>query len=176
MQCWICGDLATTKEHRTKQSDLRAILGTPSQARPFYYHDNEGLNRPVRSLKANFLKSPTGLCAPCNNQRTQPHDRAWERLSKWLRARTPPLRAGDFVRADRVYPSRATQEMCNVHLYFTKLTGCYLTEAGLKFEQAALGQSILVGKPKSVHSSEIRNQSKRAVARDVGHKGRDFRA
>lgn len=37
--------------------------------------------------------------------------------------------------------------MCNVHLYFTKLTGCYLVEGGAKFEQAALAESILTGKP-----------------------------
>lgn len=34
-----------------------------------------------------------------------------------------------------------------MHLYFTKLTGCHLTEAGLKFDQAALAKSIVTGKP-----------------------------
>lgn len=152
MDCWICGDLATTGEHKTKHSDLRAVLGKPTQAQPVYYHDKNLRNRRIATFKGDFLKSPSRLCARCNNQRTQPHDFAWERMSEWLRDRTPPLRPGDFVRADRIYPIGATQEMCNAQLYFTKLTGCHLVDAGLKFDQPALAASILSGKPnKYIH-------------------------
>lgn len=146
MDCWICGSPATTGEHKTKQSDLQAVFGMPSQAQPLYYHDKSIRNRPIGSYKGDFLKSPSRLCAPCNNQKTQPHDRAWARLSGRLRIRTPPLRAGEIVRADRVYPLDARRDMRNVHLFFTKLTGCHLVEAGLKFDQAALAQSILTDK------------------------------
>lgn len=146
MDCWICGDDATTGEHKTKQSDLRDVLGKPSQSRPFYYHDKSTKNRPIGSYKGDFLKSQSLLCTRCNNQRTQPHDRAWEQMSDWLRTRIPPARSGDIVRADRIYPLGATQEMRNVHLYFTKLTGCHLVEVGATFEQAALAKSILTGK------------------------------
>src|SRR5450631_960664 len=126
MNCWICGDLATSGEHKTKQSDLRAVLGKPSQTHPFYYHEETIKNRRMGSFKGDFLKSPSRLCGPCNNHRSQPYDRAWERMSHYLMARTPQLRAGDFVRGNRVYPANATQEMRNVQLYFTKLTGCHL--------------------------------------------------
>jgi hypothetical protein len=146
LDCWICGAPATTGEQKTKQSDLRGAPGKPTQAQPFYYHDKKVRNRPIGSYKGDFLKSQSRLCAPCNNQRTQPHDFAWERMSDWLRARTPPIRGGDVVRADRIYSHGATQEMRNVQLYFTKLTGCHLVESGLKFDQAALAQSILTGK------------------------------
>ena len=146
MNCWICGDLAATGEHKTKQSDLRAALGKPTQAQPFYYHDDKIRNRPIGSYRGDFLKSPSRLCARCNNQRTQPYDLAWERMSDYLRTRTPPFRAGDFVRGNRIYPCNATREMRNVQLYFTKLTGCHLVEAGLKFDQATLADSILTGR------------------------------
>jgi hypothetical protein len=148
MNCWICGDLATTGEHKTKQSDLRAVLGKPTQAQPFYYHDNKTeRNRRIGSYKGDFLKSPSRLCAPCNNQRTQPYDLAWERMSNYLRTQVPPLRAGDFVSADRIYPLDPDREMQNVQLYFTKLTGCHLDEANFKFDQAALASSLLTGTP-----------------------------
>ena len=68
-------------------------------------------------------------------------------MSEWLRLRTPPIQSGNLVRGSRVYPYEATTEMRNVHLYFTKLTGCHLVEVGLKFDQAALAKSILTGKP-----------------------------
>jgi hypothetical protein len=64
--CWICGAPATTGEHKTKQSDLRAVLGRPTQAQPFYYHDKNVRNRPIGSFKGDFLKSKSRLCAPCN--------------------------------------------------------------------------------------------------------------
>ncbi len=147
MDCWICGASAATGEHKTKHSDLRAMLGKPTQAQPFYYHDMRTRNRPIGSFRQDFLKSPSRICALCNNQRTQPHDRAWERMSHWLRTRTPPIRPRDLVRADRIYPLNAVQEMRNVHLYFTKLTGCHLMESGVQFDQAALSRPILSGRP-----------------------------
>jgi hypothetical protein len=147
MDCWICDAPATTGEHKIKQSDLKAVLGRPTQAQPLYYHDKSVQNRPIGSYKREFLKSPSRLCALCNNQRTQPHDLSWERMSDWLRTRKPPFRPGDFVRPDRIYPLCATQKMRNIQLYFTKLTGCHLVEAGVKFEQAALAKSIQTGEP-----------------------------
>jgi hypothetical protein len=66
-------------------------------------------------------------------------------MSDWLRAKTPPIRPGDFVLPEIIYPRCATQEMRNVQLYFTKLTGCHLVGAGVKFDHAALATSILTG-------------------------------
>ena len=146
MDCWICGNPATTGEHKTKRSDLKAVLGTPTQAQPFYYHDGKAKNRPIGSYRGDFLKSPSRLCARCNNQVTQPHDLAWERMSAWLRSRTPPLKVGEVVRRNRIFPVGARREMANVHLYFTKLTGCHLMKAGVKFDQQSLARSILTGK------------------------------
>jgi hypothetical protein len=147
MNCWICGALAKTGEHKTKQSDLRDVLGKPTQARPFYYHDGSVRNRPIGSYKGEFLKSSGRLCARCNNEVSQPYDRAWERMSNWLRKRQPPLRPGNTVRMDRIFPMDTARQTRNVHLFFTKLTGCHLIEAGLKFDQAALAKSILSGTP-----------------------------
>lgn len=147
MNCWICGDAADTGEHKTKHSDLRAVLGTPSQKKPVYYHDENIRNRAIGSFKGDFLKSPARLCAHCNNQRTQPHDLAWEQLSNWLRNRNPALKAGEFVQGEHVYARGAGQELLNVHLYFTKLIGCHLVAANANFDRAALAASILNSTP-----------------------------
>jgi len=143
MKCWICGAAATTGEHKTKQSDLRSVLGKPSQGRPFYFHDGNVKNRRIGSYEGTFLKSAARLCPRCNNELTQPYDRAWERMSDWLRFRNPAIRAGDVIRGNRIFQMNTLREMQNVHLYFTKLTGCHLTEAGLQFDQAALAASLL---------------------------------
>ncbi len=112
LDCWICGDPATTGEHKTKQSDLKAVLGTPTQTQPFYYSAETTRNRQLPSYRADFLKSASRLCPKCNNQRTQPYDRAWEKLSDWLRTHDPPIKPGDSFFFDG-----ATEQMRNVQLY-----------------------------------------------------------
>ena len=84
MKCWICGaENASTREHRSKASDLKALFGTPTQAAPLYFHADAHKGKPPRrsvrvgSLKADILKYAHRICADCNNARTQPHDKAW---------------------------------------------------------------------------------------------------
>jgi len=135
--CWICSaNEANSGEHKTKRSDLRAVLGKPTQDAPFFYHDPYQANKLIKSLDAKILKSPVRICADCNNARTQPHDLAWERMSDWLRGRHPPIKVGDLVRGDRIFPHNTRIEMTNVHLYFLKLFGCMLSEA------EAIGQKL----------------------------------
>ena len=126
--CWICNqNVANSGEHKTKRSDLLAVLGKPTQAEPFYYHDLEERNRPVKGLDAQILKSPVRICTECNSTRTQPHDRAWECMSEVLRERR--LKVGEWVRANRIFPYDTRRKMKNVHLFFLKLSGCMLCEA-----------------------------------------------
>lgn len=126
--CWICGkNKADSKEHKTKRSDLLAVLGKPSQGEPFYYHDLHKKNQPVGSLDAKILKSPVRICSHCNNARTQPHDFAWEAMSDRLRSRR--LKVGERIRCNRVFDYLTKREMINVHLFFLKLTGCMIAEA-----------------------------------------------
>ncbi|QOZ24094.1 hypothetical protein XH93_11290 [Bradyrhizobium sp. CCBAU 51753] len=126
--CWICSEnKADSGEHKTKRSDLLAVLGKPSQQAPFFYHYLHKANRPVGSLDAKILKSPVRICSQCNSTRTQPHDRAWETMSDRLRSRR--LTVGQMIRCDSIFPHCTKREMLNVHLFFLKLTGCMLAEA-----------------------------------------------
>lgn len=126
--CWICKtNKADSGEHKTKRSDLLAVLGKPSQEEPFYYHDQAKRNRAVGSLDAKILKSPVRICSRCNNARTQPHDIAWEAVSDRLRSRRSSV--GQWVRCNRIFAYSTKREMINVHLFFLKLTGCMIAEA-----------------------------------------------
>jgi hypothetical protein len=121
--CWICNrNEANSGEHKTKRSDLAAVLGSPTQDQPFYFHDLERHNKPVKSLDAKILKAPIRICNACNSARTQSHDRAWEETSGRLRSR--PLVIGRRVRANRIFRHDTRRQMINVHLFFLKLFGC----------------------------------------------------
>ena len=82
MDCWICGSDADSAEHRLKASDARMVFGEISPAAPIYSIDKQ--ERPVRiqSVKSRHLAFEQRICRKCNNERTQPHDRAWEALSR----------------------------------------------------------------------------------------------
>ena len=92
--CWICNaEEATTREHRSKRSDLKAVLGDTGS---FYLHTDQRRNLKVQSINSKLVKFHPSLCHTCNSTRTQAHDLAWERVSDALRSRKPAIKPGDI--------------------------------------------------------------------------------
>jgi hypothetical protein len=147
MKCWICGGDANSGEHLIKASDLRSLFGHVTQNAPLYFHTDLKRNQPVGGIKSDKLKYQALLCARCNNERTQPHDRAWERLSTYLRERQPPVRPGMLVRVDRAFPGSVSKSMLGVHLFFLKLFGCLIAENNIPIKIEQFAQSIMQGVP-----------------------------
>ena len=111
---------------------------------PLYLHDAAKRNRRIGSLDAKLLKSPGRICPDCNNARTQPHDRAWEKLSEALRDRSTSTGAGK-CRASRrsVFRYDTARAMLNVHLYFVKLFGCHIAGNAIPLDIASFANAIL---------------------------------
>lgn len=149
--CWICGtNKADSGEHKTKRSDLAAVLGGASEESPLYFHDLERHNKPIKSLDAKILKAPIRICQECNSARTQPHDRAWEKMSADLRGRD--LVVGRWVRANRIFHYDTKQQMIDVQLFFLKLFGCMIAEAkangfDVPMDLASFSEAIMSGRP-----------------------------
>ena len=145
--CWICkAEEGTTREHRPKRSDLKAVLGDSG---PLYLHNDKRRNRKIQSINSKLVKFSPSICNTCNSARTQPHDRAWEILSEALRNRNPPIKPGDIIRADRIFRYKTSQEMLNVHLFFAKGLGCEIVENNIPVRPGidTIGQAIMQGKP-----------------------------
>lgn len=147
MLCWICGNLANSGEHKTKGSDLRDVLRQPTQKAPLYFHSGAGTNQRVNTLRDPKLVSKARLCAHCNNTLTQPFDRAWECMSKALRERSPPIKAGGVVRGNGIFSNDTRRMMTNVQLYFVKLFGCHVREADVPIDVASFAQAITTRTP-----------------------------
>lgn len=146
MKCWICGEEATTGEHLSKASDIRALFGPISQKRPIYLHRDDELNRRVNTIRSSELKSNALLCEKCNTSRTAPYDRAWEVLSKYLRGRSD-LRVDLNVRMNKPFPTNVNRNMRNVHLYFVKLFGCLILDGGVPIDIEPFRKALLEAKP-----------------------------
>ena len=140
--CWICGAPADSAEHMVKASDFRSVFGKVTQKAPAFRHSKDKPNVPVRGAQAENLKFAPSLCSFCNNARTQPHDRAWEKFSMFIRTSRPPLIAGSRIPLQQVFPGTVKQSMLNVHLYFLKLLGCYAVEYHVPLLVAHFGLCI----------------------------------
>jgi hypothetical protein len=146
MRCWICGDVADSREHLTKKSDLKSVYGTPSQVDPLYFSNDQRRNVRIGSLDAKLLKSPAKICIACNTSRAQPHDRAWEQFSPAIRSILSQRRCPRSVRANAIFPYDTHRMMLNVHLYFVKLFGCHIVEQGIPIDLTEFSFALQKGK------------------------------
>jgi len=140
--CWICGAVADSAEHLLKASDLRGLFGTVSQSHPLYLHSDAARNVPKRTIKDPAFKSKALLCADCNNAKSQPYDRAWERLSDDLRRRDS-LRPGQLIKINKVFKRPAKEALLDTHLYFVKLFGCRIVENKIPIDVRPFAEAFL---------------------------------
>jgi hypothetical protein len=147
MKCWICGGEANSGEHLIKASDLRSLFGRVTQDKPIYFHTSAKRNQPIRGIKSDKLKYGAHICGTCNNERTQPYDRAWERLSEHLRSRNPPIQNGTIIYLDEVFHGSVRHSMLHVHLFFLKLFGCLIVEHSIPLDISEFSSAIMGDTP-----------------------------
>lgn len=82
-KCWLCGDEATTREHRIKKSTIKYLFS--SEKNPIVTMGNK--RKPLQSPDSVFVKHDYNLCKTCNNERTQPFDKAYEKFFDYLISR-----------------------------------------------------------------------------------------
>lgn len=150
MDCWICGDEGHTGEHLVKASDLRSFFGKFSQKAPIYFHSSGKRNIPVGSIKSDRFKSKAKICTRCNSSVTQPYDKAWEKLSSYLRGNFPQISARGKIDLSKVFPGATRQALLNVHLYFVKLFGCLIEEHNIPIDITPFAYAI---KTRTAHKS-----------------------
>ena len=143
MKCWICGSPADSREHMVKASDIKSRFGIASGSKPLFMHSRERKNQRIRGLKSNNLKSNTPICAKCNNERTQPYDIAWEKLSAYLCSRPQPLKYGDKINLKKVFPGSVRSSMRDVQLFFVKGFGFKIVEGNAPIDIRPFSEALL---------------------------------
>jgi hypothetical protein len=127
--CWWCGAPADSREHKFKRSDLVREHGVAP------YNDGatlsivgSGGSRYVRSNRSDPLKFSPSLCQPCNNTRSQAHDRAYDRFIEWVLAHEDDVLRTRQVDLEAVFGSTWSADSLDVLRYFAKHVGCRLAE------------------------------------------------
>ena len=144
-KCWICGNDATTRDHTIKRTDVDAVLGNLSQNFPAFLSTETRRNKIIQSDNSVFLKSKSLICNNCNSSLTQPFDIAWEQMSAWLQKNSKTLADRDYFRATRIFPYNTKTSLLQVHLFFVKLFGGQLVDAGAKLDISSYSNSLKAG-------------------------------
>lgn len=129
--CWICGGPATTAEHKIKKSDLVRVHGRGkafADASLNYRRSNDTIVI-LQGPDSKWIKWPNVLCAPCNNQKTQPFDRAYDKFIEYAEGQRTELVARRQVNFESVYGSDWRNEQRNLFKYFAKAFGCKIAGA-----------------------------------------------
>jgi len=127
--CWWCGALADSREHKFKRSDLvREHGAAPYTDGATLAIVGSGSSRYVRSNRSDPLKFSPSLCQPCNNARSQPFDRAYDRFIEWLIAHEDDVLRTRQIDLEIVFGHTWQTDSLNVLRYFVKHVGCRLAE------------------------------------------------
>jgi hypothetical protein len=147
--CWICQERpADSTEHRFKASDIRRKAPAVSQRASIrLHHDGEATNRPVASAKSKALTFPASICSYCNNELTQPYDRAWERLSRYLHENRGRIAQRGTLDMLHAFPDAPRIAALNVHLDFLKLFGCKLHADEVPISLTEFSAALRQGEP-----------------------------
>ncbi len=139
MKCWICGSPANSGEHKAKASDVRSLIGTPTNKIPFHIRAGEQKLK-LEGLDVDLLKWGEKICSNCNNSLTAPYDRAWEKLSSFLQKHPNGLPS---VNLKTVFGSKFTEKYLDFYLYFVKQFGCYIVNANIDINLKEFSDSLI---------------------------------
>lgn len=126
--CWICKRVADSAEHRIKKSDLVNLYGSGS-----YKGENAvvliraGQEIPVQGPNSKFVKYKKHLCSKCNNEFSQPFDKAYERFIAYIRQNKDLIIKRRLIDFQDIYGDEFEVGQCNLYKYFVKSLGCRLS-------------------------------------------------
>lgn len=139
MRCWICGSVANSGEHKAKASDVRSLIGTPTNKIPFHLRMGDQKFK-LQGVDVDLLKWGQKICSNCNNSVSAPYDKAWEKLSSFLQKHPNGLPS---VNIKTVYGLDYVEQCLNTYLYFVKQFGCYIANANICINLKEFSDSLI---------------------------------
>jgi len=130
-KCWICGAPANSAEHRIKRSDLTRVYGKGSyKGTSAPVHVRNGVISPIQGPNSLRVKYAQSLCHDCNTARTQPYDKAYDRLIDWVMSNEPAILQKRQLNFQEIYGLDWEEQQRDLFKYCVKSFGCRLVDAG----------------------------------------------
>lgn len=131
--CWWCGQLADSKEHRFKASDLRWMF----KDFPSLWLDAGERPARIKGPGAKAVLFPEVLCRDCNSERSQPFDEAYSVFFRYICADTERFRHPTEYSMEKIYPFDV-QGPGNLARYFMKNFACRIASRGFEVPQQVI--------------------------------------
>lgn len=131
--CWWCGEKATTAEHKFKHSDLRRTAyrnnGTGDNSIYKFGHSFEGILRSIK--KGSQVRWGVNLCAKCNNAKSQPFDKSYDKFMEFYREEFDEFHSRKILDWREIYGAEWEGGVSNLARYFAKQFGCMMATENL---------------------------------------------
>lgn len=139
--CWWCGTTANSREHKIAAAELRLNHGSGSWIGDsgVVHVDGDFNVRDVQGPKADILKWEPNLCQTCNNTRSQPFDRAYMNLLRFLDQNEEEVGTSGTFRFSDVYGDAWEIGRANLIRYWLKHICCRAAVVGLPIPRAVIG-------------------------------------
>lgn len=129
--CWWCGSVANSREHKFKRSDLVRMFGAGPYRGDVAWGRGEERRNP-QGASSSDLKFAVNLCRRCNNERSQPFDRAYDMWAEWVTDHLDAVTERDELDLTEVFDADAEARIANLARYFVKAIGCRIAAEGVE--------------------------------------------
>lgn len=131
-QCWWCGTFADSAEHKYKKSDLVREFGNgPYKRQDEVVRVSANQLRKVLGPNSKEVKFHNNLCQPCNNDRSQPFDRAYDQFVAYLRDYEEEIYTRKQFKLSAIFGAAWETDKKNIIKYYVKHICCRLASAGI---------------------------------------------
>lgn len=133
--CWWCGAPADSREHKFKKSELRLNNGPgPWRGEASVVHRGRDEHlRAVQGPDASTVKFGPTMCSNCNNARSQPFDRAYDKFIEYMSAHESAIGVDRRFRFSDIYGAEWATKRCNLVKYWVKHVCCMPLTMGSRF-------------------------------------------
>lgn len=135
--CWICGNVADSEEHKFKASDIKKFLGKKIEA---YYISKDAIE--LNSYKDKLLKFPKVICTICNTTLTRPHDDAYDKFIDYCLKNNCEILEFPIINFEAIYGYNWVNEKANLYRYYAKHAGCKIVTSNVKADVSNLAEFI----------------------------------
>jgi hypothetical protein len=132
MKCWICKNSANSREHRIKKSDLVSLYGKGPYNEPLLLIKGNANKIQIQGPDQIHLKYPINICDKCNNEFSQPFDKAYEKFTDYVLNNEEKILSRRFIDFEDIYGLTFEVGQRDLFKYFVKSLGCRIVELGHK--------------------------------------------
>jgi hypothetical protein len=148
MNCWICGSIADSEEHKFKSSLIKDLYGKKFNDALIFKicsHDiEESTDKILQGPNSKLLKYQKSICKECNNSKTQKHDIEFDVFIKYCIKEYDKDLILKIIDLKKIYPLETDNHLNDLYKYFAKIIGCRLFECGHSKKLNLLTQFINV--------------------------------